>query len=104
MVGGTTSYGNEPERQALGFPRREHKPRKFKAGQLVVARLYDNNTTGNTLNELRFQLFAKSLSKHRFNLASLPPTESAARGHSLRTYHQVQTWYGKRASDVPESA
>lgn len=65
-----------------------------KAGQLVLARLYDNKTTGNTLNELRFQLFAKSLSKHRFNLASLPPTESAAREHSLRAYHQIQTWYG----------
>ncbi|GBM37029.1 hypothetical protein AVEN_31870-1 [Araneus ventricosus] len=37
---------------------------------------------------------AKSAYKSKFNIASLPPTEAAARQHSFRTYHQVQKWYG----------
>jgi hypothetical protein len=28
-------------------------------------------------------------------LESLPPTSAAAAQHSLRAYHQVQTWRGK---------
>ena len=45
-----------------------------------------------SLNVLRYEMFEKSLSKKTFNLASLPPTEAAARQHSLRTYLQVQAW------------
>lgn len=41
---------------------------------------------------LRYEIFALFLTKSTFNLASLPPTEEAARQHSLRTYLQVQAW------------
>ena len=38
------------------------------------------------------------LIKGKFTLASLPPTDAAARFHSLRTYHQVQKWLGNDLS------
>ncbi|KAK4880987.1 hypothetical protein RN001_004306 [Aquatica leii] len=40
------------------------------------------------LNDLRYKLFVRS-TKSTFHLARLPPTQDAARLHSLRTYHQV---------------
>lgn len=47
-----------------------------------------------SLEEIRYQRFAKSSLKSKFNLASLPPTKDAARYHAFRTYHQVQKWCG----------
>lgn len=47
-----------------------------------------------TLNDLRFRLFEKSIIKSNFNLASLPPTFEALRQHCFRTYLQVQMWLG----------
>jgi len=35
-----------------------------------------------------------------FNLASLPPTQAAARHHSLRTYHQIQLWIGNEKNPL----
>ena len=56
--------------------------------------------TGDTLNELRFHLFAKSLVKSNFNLASLPPTMEAARQHCFRVYMQVQMWLGNQMNPL----
>lgn len=63
------------------------------AGRSFIFRLYGNREC-ESLGDLRYQCFAKSLSKSTFTLASLPPTDAAARFHSLRTYLQVQKWLG----------
>lgn len=70
-----------------------HPDSLLDAGQKFLVALYGGKS-GETLNVLRFQLFAKSLLKTNFNLASLPPTPEAAHQHCLRTYLQVQTWLG----------
>ena len=65
------------------------------AGEKFLARLYSSSTSGEeSPNQMRYTIFSKSLSKLGFELASLPPTKSAAHQHSLRTYHQVQKWLG----------
>lgn len=65
------------------------------AGQLFITTLYaDKYEEIMSLDKLRYQLFAKSLMKKSFNLNYLPPTQAAARQHSLRTYHQIQMWIG----------
>ena len=48
------------------------------------------------LNALRYQKFQELLrtSKKAVHPKSLPPTFATAKYHSLRTYHQVQTWKG----------
>lgn len=56
--------------------------------------LYRDDMDEETLEEVRYQPFAKSTTKSKFNLASLPPTNDAARYHAFRTYHQIQKWYG----------
>lgn len=61
------------------------------AGQKCIAAIYSKNEAI-PLSVLRYEMFANSLSKKSFNLASLPPTEAAARQHSFRTYLQVQAW------------
>ncbi|CAH1155651.1 unnamed protein product [Phaedon cochleariae] len=67
------------------------------AGKSFIRALY--GASGDTsLNDCRFQCFTKSISKSACNLASLPPTEAAARQHSFRTYHQIQEWYGNKKS------
>ena len=53
-----------------------------------------------TLDDLRCQLFEKSVIKSKFNLARLPPTQDAARYHAFRTYHQVQTWMGREKNPL----
>lgn len=58
--------------------------------QILIA-LY-GGTPGQSLHELRYDCFARSMTKSKFNLASLPPTKAAARQHSFRSYHQVQQW------------
>jgi hypothetical protein len=69
------------------------------AGQTFLVALYGGKN-GDTLNSLRFQLFAKSLVKPTFSLASLPPTLEAARQHCLRVYLQVQTWLGNNMNPM----
>lgn len=64
------------------------------AGEQFLATLYRARQDKTSLNFLRYQQFARSVTKSKFNPASLPPTTAAARQHSLRTYHQVQAWYG----------
>lgn len=63
------------------------------AGEQLILALYGQMHSG-SLDELRYELFIKSASKKSFNLARLPPTSDAARWHSMRAYHQVQTWLG----------
>jgi hypothetical protein len=67
-----------------------------KAGQHVVAFIYAAKASEQTsLDALWYQLFAQSIIKIGFDLASLPHTTAAAHQHSLRMYHQVQFWCGK---------
>lgn len=64
------------------------------AGVRFLVALYGGNMDKESLEEIRFQRFAKSTLKSKFNLASLPPTKDAAQFHAFRTYHQVQKWRG----------
>lgn len=64
-----------------------------RAGEQLFLALYGGDLNGN-LNELRYQKFARSITKSKINLANLPPTKSAAQQHALRVYHQVQMWLG----------
>ncbi|KYM96907.1 hypothetical protein ALC62_12417 [Cyphomyrmex costatus] len=63
-------------------------------GELFLIAVYGGSKEESSLNSLRYKHFVKAASKNKFNLAVLPPTESSARQHILRTYHQVQTWLG----------
>jgi hypothetical protein len=71
-----------------------------KAGERVLLELYSYSNVKSkksmSLNNYRYACFTTSAFKSKFNIASLPPTEAAARQHSLRTYHQVQQWYGNQ--------
>ena len=55
-----------------------------------------NGKTNEDLDALRFRKFVQKVntSKVVVQVQTLPPTKSAARYHSLRTYFQVQTWLG----------
>ncbi|XP_071574804.1 uncharacterized protein [Temnothorax nylanderi] len=65
------------------------------AGEKVLVALYGGQRN-DSLNKLRYDGFGRSITKSKFNLACLPPTKAAGRQHSLRTYHQVQQWMGKK--------
>jgi len=47
-----------------------------------------------TLNRLRCTIFAAKIRnvRNKVDLASLPPTDDAAKFHLYRCYYQVQTW------------
>jgi hypothetical protein len=67
-----------------------------KAGERVLELYSYSNVKSKksmSLNNYRYACFTTSAFKSKFNIASLPPTEAAARQHSFRTYHQVQQWY-----------
>lgn len=65
------------------------------AGERFLLALYGANHEDNiSLDAYRYQCFVRSLTKSKFNIASLPPTVAAARQHSFRTYYQVQQWQG----------
>ena len=64
-----------------------------KAGEKMLVALYKGNDV-QSLDELRYIAYGRSMTKSKFNLACLPPTTAAAREHSFRTFHQVQTWMG----------
>ena len=64
-----------------------------KAGEKMLIALYKGNDA-QSLDELRYIAYGRSMTKSKFNLACLPPTTAAAREHSFRTFHQVQTWMG----------
>lgn len=65
------------------------------AGQKFLLCLYGCKTPETTtLNVYGYKCFVKTAFKNKHTLASLPPTEEAAKQHSLRTYYQVQSWLG----------
>lgn len=64
------------------------------AGEKILVKMYGGKLP-KSLNDLRYEGFARSLTKSKYNLCSLPPTKAAARQHSLRVYHQVQQWLGE---------
>lgn len=67
------------------------------AGRDFFLSLYGSKNMQN-LDNLRYQMYLMTIAKQpvqgEFKLAILPPTEAAARQHSLRVYHQVLQWYG----------
>ena len=65
-----------------------------RAGHRFLASLYSSSSKVTTLNKLRYLCYLKSAHKDTSHLASLPPTEAAARQYSLRVYLQVQEWLG----------
>lgn len=64
------------------------------AGIQFLIILYGGNEVTDSLDSLRYELFAKSVAKPKFQLARLPPTTDAAIYHVRRTYLQIQTWLG----------
>lgn len=70
------------------------------AQRFIVALYGYTAKQGMSLNTYRYRCFLKSAYKTKFNIASLPPTEAAARQHTLRTYLQVQKWCGNDCNPV----
>ncbi|ELU12774.1 hypothetical protein CAPTEDRAFT_192602 [Capitella teleta] len=69
------------------------------AGEEFFLKLYGSNKLVSTLDKLRYYKYKQAKRKSpltpTIKLESLPPTSAAAAQHSLRAYHQVQTWRGK---------
>ena len=63
------------------------------AGEKVIVDLYGGKPT-DTLNELRYVRYVQkmSTSKKAVQPSNLPPTASAAKFHSMRTYYQTYLW------------
>ena len=66
-----------------------------KHGQATLEVLY-NSKSGNSLDFERVDRFSSKVASRLVYLPpeSLPPTYDAAKHHSYRVYHQVQTWLG----------
>lgn len=62
------------------------------AGEEMFLMVYQALPSEHDLDHHRYRSFVKSTSKVKTNLASLPPTKTSARQHSLRVFHQVQMW------------
>ncbi|ELU07980.1 hypothetical protein CAPTEDRAFT_206230 [Capitella teleta] len=69
------------------------------AGEEFLLKFYGSNKLVSTLDKLRHYKYKQAIRKSSLTstikLESLPPTSAAAAQHSLRAYHQVQTWRGK---------
>ena len=66
------------------------EPEKIaEVGNAVIIQLYGTNEC-KSLCDARYQCFAQLLNKTNFSLASLPPTDAAARFHSLPTYLRAE--------------
>ncbi|XP_048000447.1 uncharacterized protein LOC125237427 isoform X2 [Leguminivora glycinivorella] len=59
-----------------------------------IRRLYDVQNKYYDLNPLRYDIFSKSVTRSRYDLACVPPSNEAIRQHMYRTYHQIQKWLG----------
>ena len=70
-----------------------------KLGEKAILVIY-GCTSSLTLNDTRVARFLQRVatSTQYVSPEKLPPTSDAAALHSHRTYHQVQTWYGR---DIP---
>ncbi|CAG9832124.1 unnamed protein product [Diabrotica balteata] len=66
------------------------------AGNRFLTALYGKKET--KLNDLRYKQYVSSSFKNKTNISSLPPSEAAARKHSLRVYYQVQQWLSGQAT------
>ena len=70
-----------------------------KAGESIMLSLY--NSQCKSLDEQRYLSYSRKIGsggvnkKTGINPASLPPTSNACGYHSLRVYHQVQSWHGQ---------
>ncbi|KAG5880183.1 hypothetical protein JTB14_001673 [Gonioctena quinquepunctata] len=63
--------------------------------QLFLAALYSSKADETSLDQIRYEIFSKSLTKPNFELASLPPTNAATAQLILRVYLQIQGWYDR---------
>jgi hypothetical protein len=65
------------------------------AGVKALIKVYNGKNT-ESLDHLRYQRFVtkSAKSKNIVQVRTLPPTTAAAKYHSYRVYHQVQTWIG----------
>lgn len=70
------------------------------AGKTIFLALYGAKAEI-SLNKHRYVCFKKGVAVGKKSLSSLPPTEDAARLHSLRVYHQIQFWLGNKI--LPEN-
>lgn len=64
------------------------------AGKTCFLKWYGAPPGEKSLNLHRYHSFVKSVVSIKPDISTLPPTEGAAKQHSLRTYHQVQLWLG----------
>lgn len=73
------------------------------AGEKFIPALYKAPKVVQSLDELRFVIFNRSVgtAKKSVNLLILIPTSGAARQHSRRVYLEIQEWHGRRIN--PES-
>lgn len=69
-----------------------HKHCLAQAGECFLIALFGGDENVKTLDDLRFKNFTKSVTRNKFNFATLPPTSAAAEQHIYRTYLQVQMW------------
>ena len=69
------------------------------AGEAFLLKLYCATSISQSLDQLRYMLYLKKMktSMSSFDLETLPPTSSAAKWHSYRTYFAVQEWLGNTA-------
>ena len=65
-------------------------------GERALVNLYTGSKRTDTLDQLRLQKFSQKVSSSISCVQpqQLPPTSAAAKYHSLRVYHQVQSWRG----------
>ncbi|KAK3103736.1 hypothetical protein FSP39_021463 [Pinctada imbricata] len=90
-------FRSKPELRQLAcvFLERSSKEDIVKSGEEIICQLFKGMPCEG-LNFLRFRLFGKKtiLGTKVLHIQSLPPTSDAASFHSMRVYHQVQTWIG----------
>jgi len=63
----------------------------LKSGENYVLKLYGAPDEEHSINNYHYI----SCFKTKFNLAGLPSTQESLKQHLFRTFHQVQTWYGR---------
>lgn len=68
------------------------------SGENVIIALYGGKESDDSIDTVRYRLFAQSGIKTKTDFSRLPPTSAAVRQHSFRSYHQVQTWLGKETN------
>jgi len=68
-----------------------------KAGEQIFVALYGGLQDFETLDTLRYRIFASKVCVGNIfvQVHTLPPTADAAKLHCMRVYHQTQVWIGK---------